>query len=124
MDQTIKNARIRETRNATIERRRNMDCRVFEVKADASRMSRTQKEDVNTLFREAKWFRNAYLADNSLSDKCRKVRVKVKDDFEERDLTLLGSQIRQSIISGVKASAKRMRIWSERWPPKAPRPVS
>ena len=108
MDQTIKNARIRETRNATIERHRNMDCRVFQVKADASRMSRTQKEDVNTLFREAKWFRNAYLADNSLSDKCRKVRVKVKDDFEERDLTLLGSQIRQSIISEVKASAKSL----------------
>ena len=106
MDQTDKNLKIKETCKATKERRKDMNCRVFEVKVVASKMPKSQINEVNTLFREAKWFRNAYLADNTLSDKCRTVKVKVKDVFEERELTLLGSQIRQSIISEVKESIR------------------
>ena len=106
MNNTDKNLKIKETCKATRMRRKDMDCRIFEVKVVRSKMSRSQKNDVNTLFREAKWFRNAYLADNTLSDKCRTVKVKVKDIFEERELTLLGSQIKQSVISEVKNSIR------------------
>ena len=114
MDRLAKNQKIKETGKATRERRKDMLCRVFEVKADLSRMSKSQKNDVNTLFREAKWFRNAYLADNGLSDKSRSVKVKVKDVFEERELTLLGSQIKQSIISEVKDSIRGLAVLKEK----------
>ena len=54
MDRLAKNQKIKETGKATRERRKDMLCRVFEVKADLSRMSKSQRNDVNTLFREAK----------------------------------------------------------------------
>ena len=57
MNNTDKNLKIKETCKATRMRRKDMDCRVFEVKVVRSKMSRSQKNDVNTLFREAKWFR-------------------------------------------------------------------
>ena len=114
MDRLAKNQKIKETGKATRERRKDMLCRVFEVKVDLSRMSKSQRNDVNTLFREAKWFRNAYLADNGLSDKSRCVKVKVKDVFEERELTLLGSQIKQSIISEVKDSIRGLAMLKEK----------
>ena len=114
MDRLAKNQKIKETGKATRERRKDMLCRVFEVKVDLSRMSKSQRNDVNTLFREAKWFRNAYLADNGLSDKSRSVKVKIKDVFEERELTLLGSQIKQSIISEVKDSIRGLAMLKEK----------
>ena len=114
MDRLAKNQKIKETGKATRERRKDMLCRVFEVKADLSRMSKSQRNDVNTLFREAKWFRNAYLGDNGLSDKSRSVKVKVKDIFEEREITLLGSQIKQSIISEVKDSIRGLAMLKEK----------
>ena len=113
MDKLAKNQKIKETGKATRERRKDMLCRAFEVKVDFSRMSKSQRNDVNTLFREAKWFRNAYLADNDLSDKSKTVKVKVKDIFEERELTLLGSQIKQSIISEVKDSIRGLAVLKE-----------
>jgi transposase len=114
MDRLAKNQKIKEAGKATRERRKDMLCRVFEVKVDLSRMSKSLRNDVNTLFREAKWFRNAYLADNGLSDKSRSVKVKVKDVFEERELTLLGSQIKQSIISEVKDSIRGLAMLKEK----------
>ena len=107
MDRLAKNQKIKETGKATRERRKDMLCRAFEVKVDLSKLSKSQRNDVNTLFREAKWFRNAYLADKDLSDKSKTVKVKVKDVFEERELTLLGSQIKQSIISELVNSSIR-----------------
>ena len=106
---TERNSRIRENGKATKARRRDMLCRTFEVKADASKMSRTQKDQVNALFREAKWFRNAYLSDSSIvDDKCRSVPVKAGNDTQQRDLTVLGSHIRQSIINEVKNNIKTL----------------
>ena len=104
-----RNRKISENGKATRERRKDLVCRVFEVKVDASKMSKTQKDSVNALFREAKWFRNAYLADSDdVNDKSRSVEVKIKDHYEERDLTVLGSHIRQSIIAEVKDSIKSL----------------
>ena len=86
-----------------------MLCRCFEVKVDSSRMSKAQKQAVSALFREAKWFRNAYLADmQNVTWKDKSVSVKTGDGFEMRDITVLGSQIRQSIINEVKESLKSL----------------
>ena len=112
MDQTAlaeRNSRIREKGKATKARRRDMICKVFEVKADASKMSVAQKDQINALFREAKWFRNAYLSDSSkVNDKNRSIPVKAGDSFEQRELTVLGSHIRQSIIAEIKDNIKTL----------------
>ena len=84
--------------------------RCFEVKIDYSKLSKKRREEVNLLFREAKWFRNAYIADmKGVTYKDKTVKVKVGDGFETRDTTLLGSQIRQSIIYGVRDSLKSLK---------------
>ena len=110
MDRTEKNRQIGETRRATLARHEKMLCRCFEVKIDYSKLSRKRRKEVNLLFREAKWFRNAYIADmKGVTDKDKTVKVKVGDEFEDRDIAILGSQIRQSIISGVKDSLKSLK---------------
>ena len=110
MDRTEKNRQIGETRRATLSRHEKMLCRCFEVKIDYSKLSKKRREEVNLLFREAKWFRNAYIADmKNVTYKDKIVKVKVGDEFEDRDITILGSQIRQSIISGVKDSLKSLK---------------
>ena len=107
MDREEKNNRIREKGKATRERHADMLCRCYEVKVDSSKMSRKQKDDVNALFREAKWLHNAYLADmDNVSWKDTSVSVKVGDVFEQRDLSVIGSQIRQTVITEVKNSLK------------------
>ena len=107
MDREEKNNRIREKGKATRERHADMLCRCYEVKVDSSKMSWKQKNDVNTLFREAKWLHNAYLADmDNVSWKDASVSVKVGDVFEQRDLSVIGSQIRQTVITEVKNSLK------------------
>ncbi len=115
MERTDKNNKIRETLKATKERRRNMTCRVYEVKVDRSKMSKALREEVNLMFREAKWLRNAYIADmNNVTWKDKTVKVKVKDEFEDREITVLGSQIRQSVIQGVKDSLKALHATKEK----------
>ena len=44
MDRLAKNQKIKETGKATRERRKDMLCRVYEVKADLSRMSKSQPQ--------------------------------------------------------------------------------
>ena len=109
MDREEKNKRIREKGKATRERHADMLCRCYEVKVDSSKMSRKQKNDVNALFREAKWLHNAYLADmDNVSWKDTAVTVKTGDHFEQRDLSVIGSQIRQSVITEIKNSLKAL----------------
>ena len=109
MDREEKNNRIREKGKATRERHADMFCRCYEVKVDSSKLSKKQKNDVNALFREAKWLYNAYLANkDNVSWKDTSVSVKVGDVFEQRDLTVIGSQIRQSVITEVKNSLKAL----------------
>ena len=91
-----------------------MLCRSYEVKVDYSKLSKKRREEVNLLFREAKWFRNAYIADmDSVTCKDKTVKVKVGEGFEDRDITVLGSQMRQSIIRGVKDSLKGLKASKE-----------
>ena len=115
MDRSEKNNRIKETLKATKERRKYMTCRVYEVKVDRSKLSKAGREEVNLLFREAKWLRNAYIADmKNVTWKDKTVKVKVKDQFEDREITVLGSQIRQSVIQGVKDSLKALHASKEK----------
>ena len=105
-----KNEAIKATMKATRERHAGMLCRVYEVKVVASKLSRQKKELINQLFREAKWLRNSELAkgDPKAMDRDAKTAVvKVGDVFETRELTLLGSQIRQDIVELHPAASAR-----------------
>ena len=80
-----------------------MDCRVFSVKVQENRLSRAKEEKLNRCFLEAKWLRNAVVATDTLSlEDTSHVQVKVKDTFEVREIKNLSSQMKQSVVDGVK----------------------
>ena len=62
-----KNLKIKDTLRATKERRSQMDCRVFSVKIQENRLSKTKLEKLTRCFLEAKWLYNAILAELLLS---------------------------------------------------------
>ena len=98
-----KNINIKNSIKETRERHSNMDVKTFEVKVVTSKLSNAQKDDINALFKEAKWLRNSHLADfkNATRD-AKTANVKVKDSIEVRPLTHLGSQIKQDIYDNIK----------------------
>ena len=103
MSSVAKNEKIKQAMQATRERHKNMVCKVFELKLSTRKMSRTQKEQLTTYFREAKWRRNSIIADfASASRKSKSALVKVGDAFEERPFSILGSQVIQDIYDSVK----------------------
>ena len=109
MDQLAKNNRIKETIHATRQRHDDMDCRVVEVKAVPGKLSKTKVGLLNTVFCEGKWLRNSELSkgDPAKFDRNAKTAtVKVGDTFEERPLTLLGSQIKQDIVDALKSEMR------------------
>lgn len=57
-----KNLKIKDTLRATKERRSQMDCRVFCVKVQENRLSKTKLEKLYRCFLEGKWLYNAVLS--------------------------------------------------------------
>jgi len=111
-----KSEQISATLKATREKRKAQICKVFEVKVDKSHLSKTTKDSLNRIFLEAKWLYNFALSQSdifSMSGKLNTVDVKVgqlrigneeSEDtfvgiFEKRELNVLGSQIKQGILS-------------------------
>lgn len=104
-----KNLKIKGSLHATKERRSNMDCRVFSVKVQENRLSRAKEEKLNRCFLEAKWLRNAVVATENLSlEDTSSVQVKVKDNFEVREIKNLSSQMKQSVVDSVKADVSNL----------------
>ena len=98
-----KNLKIKDALRATKERRSNMDCHVFSVKIQENRLSRAKEEKLNRCFLEAKWLRNAVVATENLSlEDASSVQVKVKGEFETREISNLSSQMKQSVVDGIK----------------------
>ena len=111
-----KNARIGASRRVTASKRKHQVCKTYDFKVVSSHVSRKQADALRAVFREAKWLRNDCLAhgiDGYVAGKT--VSVHLPDgSSEERELTHLGSQIRQSVIEQVKSdrrglAAKRKR---------------
>src|SRR5882757_9567722 len=106
-----KSDNIKATLKATKERRKDQTCHVFEIKVDKSRLSSSMRLSLSQLFREAKWFWNAALSCESpkgsgvsrtffdFDTSVKEVIVKVGDVYETRQLKLLSSQMKQSMIS-------------------------
>ena len=115
MSNATKNEKIKQSMQATRERHKNMTCRVFELKLNTRKMSSTQREQLTTYFREAKWRRNDIVADFSkASRKAKSATVKVGDTFEERPFTILGSQVIQDIYDSIKTEIKILHTKKEK----------
>jgi putative transposase len=102
----VKNKQIAETFKATKLRRKEKSCKAYTCKIDKSHLSNRSYEFLRMVFIEAKWFVNDILASDSIfhSNYKKKNPTVLKDGKtpEERKITLLSSQIRQSLAVGLK----------------------
>ena len=108
-----KSKAIAEALKATKAKRKTQICKVREMKVIKNKLSKEQAEHLRLLFLEAKWFYNYMLANPSLRNdieaKLKVVSVKLPDGtFERRELKHLGSQMKQSITSGINQSIKTL----------------
>ena len=96
--------RIKNTLRETKERRRTQ--RVFVYQLKLQNLSNRKVALLERAFLEAKWFYNWLVSDtdriNIPINKVKEVEVKVGDHYEQRELTILGSQIKQAILDRIK----------------------
>jgi len=107
-----KNELIKSSLKETKEKRKSQLPKVYQLKLQELR--ELDIELLDRLFLEAKWLTNYVVSDiqNRLTPdtyKLKEVEVKVKDSFEKREITHLGSQIKQSIIERIEDSLKGLR---------------
>ncbi len=106
-----KNQRIKATLKDTKKRRKHMKCRVYTVKLDRSHLNQDSLTRLRLLFLEAKWLYNYCVGHSnvfSIDDKITAVSVKVKDQFEMRQLRQLSSHMRQSIITRTQQNIRSL----------------
>jgi len=92
-----KNQRIKATLKDTKTRRKHMLCRVYTVKLDNSHLNQESFTRLKLLFLEAKWLYNHCVGHPNvfaIDDTITAVSVKVKDQFELRQLRHLSSHMR------------------------------
>ncbi|MEM2722633.1 MAG: transposase, partial [Thermoplasmata archaeon] len=114
MTQIEKNRRIREKGKETRAKRKDQTAKVYEIKLDKSKISKQRSYGLQRLFLEGKWFTN-YIISKGITDsvsykdyKIKKVNVKVGDKFEERELTILSSQMKQYLIKRLQSNNKSL----------------
>jgi putative transposase len=111
-DRKAKNEKIKAAILETKERRKNQA--PFVVQLKIQNLSKRKEEELKRVFLEAKWFYNWLISDIERlklpANKIDKVEVKVGDNFEERELILLGSQVKQAIADEVKTSLKSLKV--------------
>jgi len=106
-----KNQRIKATLKDTKKRRKQMKCRVYTVKLDRSHLNQDSLTRLRLLFLEAKWLYNYCVGHPnafSIDDKITAVSIKVKDQFEMRQLKQLSSHMRQSIITRIQQNIRSL----------------
>lgn len=108
MNKEEKNLKIKQSIADTRKRHQAMDCKTYEIKILNTKLSKEQKDTINTMFREAKWLRNFHIANNINKSfrNTRKVQVKIKDNFEEREIIYLGAQMIQDVFDNIKSELK------------------
>lgn len=105
-----KNARISASLSATRAKRALQTCRVFQIKLQNNSLNQQQRASLKLLFVEAKWLYNHALSQGVTDYKPGKtVEVRNKEgEFETRNLTVIGSQMKQSVLSGMHASLRSL----------------
>lgn len=111
-----KNASIKEAMKATHNKRKSQLCRVYMLKIQKNALSNRQREDLKMLFVEAKWLYNDILnygsiKGNSIFEYVDDGTVEVKlpnGEMDARNLTHIGSQMRQSVYADMKSSIRTL----------------
>jgi putative transposase len=104
-------------RKETKKRRSKMDCRVFELKLDRSKMSKKTRTHLSQLFTEAKWFYNYCLSMEDLNDSdttAKTVPVKVEDRYENRKFQYFSSQMKQGVKTRLFNSLSSLKALKEK----------
>ena len=98
---TEKAQKIRETLNATRQRRKNQVPKVYQLKLQ--NLSKEDEEKLCKLFLEAKWFYNYVIADipNRLKTETYKLK-EVEIKTPKGEIRQLSSQMRQGIVERIK----------------------
>ena len=112
-----KKSRIKKTFLQTKERRAAMTCKVIECKVDFSTLNQKTKEQLYKLFLEAKWLYNSILSTDNIDSydtKVKSVLVKVRDDFEDRNLEVISSQMKQGMKTRVYNSLSTLKTLKEK----------
>jgi len=102
--------RIKNTLRETKERRRTQ--RVFVYQLKLQNLSNRKVALLERAFLEAKWLYNWLMSDISRLDmpvyKVKGVEAKVGDHYEQRELAVLGSQIKRAISNRIKDSLRAL----------------
>lgn len=112
-----KNEKIAASYKATKEKRKRQTPRVIDLKIVSNKLSATQREALTRLFIEAKWVYNDALAsDDVFAYKAPKASVGVHtpQGVEQCEFKVLGSQMKQSIVAGVRSSVKTLATLKKR----------
>ena len=108
---TAKNEKISASFKETKERRKKQTPRVVDLKIISNKISTTQRESLERLFVEAKWVYNDIVgSEDAFSYQVPKktVAVHTPEGIEQREFKVLGSQMKQSIVSGARSSIKTL----------------
>lgn len=106
---------IRASRLATALKRKNQICMVFECKIVEKRLNRRQREELETLFVEGKWFYNHVLNIHRNGKALKDINSTDIREIERFDkdkkkissrLDIIGSQMKQAIISRMISNEK------------------
>ena len=114
-ERLTKNNRIREQGKQTREKRKSQICRVYRVKIDISHLNEAQRVHLKMLFVEAKWLYNDALTfsqKHDINDYDTTIKTVHGLDKDKQPVTheleYLGSQMKQSVIQGIKHSLKSL----------------
>ena len=102
---------ISATLKATKAHRRTQCCRVYELKINRSKLNATSRVHLERLFLQAKWYCNWVLSQPdpfNIDTKVKMVPVKVGDQFEDRELRCLSSQMKQELATQVQDAIRAL----------------
>lgn len=108
----IKKSKIKKTLQETKSRRNSMTCKVIECKIDNSTLPISTIKTLNQLFLEAKWLYNSILSSDNIglyNTKISSVSVKVKNEFENRNLENISAQMKQGIKTRIFSSLSTLK---------------
>ncbi|MEM3473590.1 MAG: transposase [archaeon] len=107
----LKRERIKYKIQQTKEKRKDQVPTVIQCKLQ--NLSKRKIELLERLFLEAKWLYNWLVADvnrvNLSTKVVKEVEIKVKENFEKRELKIIGSQIKQGLQERVKQALKSLK---------------
>ena len=112
-------AKIRASKQATALRHKSQVCKVYELKVVEKRLNNLQKQQLDKIFLEAKWFYNHVLADKKNREiplnLIKATDVKVADVLDKdgnatkHELEILPSHYKQTIVARMISNEKTIR---------------